>query len=461
MITLFSAYVSTDGLGLETIPLTQLATFNPQLNVSVAPRYFTFSFRHNVVFRWSPYNLSSNASDIATLTFTSLRTNLITRIFVRDNGMFSESGSNFNYDYYRITVTNRFGTGSSIFANYGSNDEIDVAFPNSVTPYYTNSTNVLVQWNVYGFDLRTVLTINFVDLNTQLNYTFFNIKNNGSVVVDISTLNLPASKYTVYILGYVYYGPGYYTLQGEISEHFHIFSSGNTPAENGTDPGIYVINVENSFGTANSSDFVVYSHSGLNVSVDTSTQILPSGNLTIDWAPSANLSLYNATLILKNGSNYSISYTPVNVSDLGSSTIPLSSFGSDFPPSFYDLIVNGALGSGVSNSFLIGNASSLIVTAPTVITNVSDVGLLNILWDPSNPMGPNATLTSIDVSYPPTSHQFSSTDNGNSTIDLNSQSVANNKDLFTILPSKDEQKLPIKGLLKPRNTGKVKKIKNA
>ena len=150
-------------------------------------------------------------------------------------------------------------------------------------------------------------------------------------------------------------------------------------------PGVYIMNITSSISNGTSTEFIVYSSTGLEVNVDTSNAIYPLSTLQVAWTPFASLD-FNATISLINLLNTSQVYSSVVVNDTGSVMVDASAFGEfAFAPGFYNVTVSNALGMGISNTFVVQSPVGLNVIVD--LTTVPTDQPVNVSWIPSNPLG--------------------------------------------------------------------------
>ncbi|KGG52028.1 hypothetical protein DI09_220p30 [Mitosporidium daphniae] len=117
-------------------------------------------------------------------------------------------------------------------------------------------------------------------------------------------------------------------------------------------PGIYILNITSSISSGVSSQFTIYSETGIDVNVDTSISIENTGSIPVTWTPSAG-AIFNVVAILSSIYSPSSVFKNVTIPDSGMAEISVSQFGSTIASGEYSLTIVTPLGAGISNTFLI------------------------------------------------------------------------------------------------------------
>ena len=280
-----------------------------------------------------------------------------------------------------MTIANGFGNATSKLASI--NCMGNVTSPNASFVISTATTSFPVVWQPGKFSVQSVSTLNisFVDQVTQLNYTISNVPNApGNATVNIAALGLPPSNYVVYIIGYGSNNSAS-TVYGEFSARFAVQSS---PSTVGINPGLYHLNLTSSISNGTSSKFIVFSSTGLGVTVNTTNPIYDNSTVNLTWTPFIN-STYNATLVLISLSNPALMAQNITVPDAGHTSVSLSSFAMSLLPGYYNISVANELGFGMSNVFTISNIAPLNVTVNA--TSVPQNHNIDAMWTPINSIG--------------------------------------------------------------------------
>ena len=262
------AVTSPAGTGLSAI----LEITSP-LNVTATPS--NVSTDSLITITWAPFDsfqsgVTLSISNASGLVFNASVPNSGSYGFIPDL-------LNISIGNYVATISSNIGTGNALFIVYGSGN-LNVTQPNVSSFYYTNSTNLLVQWSPTTGATNNV-TINLVNINTSQIYQF-TASDNGSVALDISVLHVSPGLYEVFVISGM--GSG-------VSARFPIF----TPV-----PGVHIY-------TPNSTTVLS------NVAI-----------LNVTWLPTSLLG-QNATILLFQPDYPSIFYGPFNVNDNGLARIDL------------------------------------------------------------------------------------------------------------------------------------------
>ena len=325
------------------------ATTTGPISLSIAPRFAcTDMVPLSWSLTWSLFNISSNA----TIRLLGQMANSSLIYFVPDTGFFQIPPTATQSTYYQVTIVNSYGSAISALAGMTCQTTTpQVSSPNASSTIFTNTTSFPIYWNntwFSGMVSQPLLNISFVDQVTQLNYTFTNLINNGSVNVNISSLAMPGSTYVVYMTAYGNNNAAQ-TLLGEFSTPFTI-----QPIP-------------------------------LNVIVNTSSLFFTLSSIPVKWIPSMG-SNYTATLTFINLTNISQVFSPVFVPDNGSALVNLTSFGTS-KPGTYVISVSSAFGSGISNLFTVFNTTGIAlfnITPRFQCTDTYRSTTWNLTWFPYN-----------------------------------------------------------------------------
>ncbi|KAM0681941.1 hypothetical protein MDAP_000093 [Mitosporidium daphniae] len=221
-------------------------------------------------------------------------------------------------------------------------------------------------------------------------------------------------------------------------------------------PGRYKIQVDSNMGSG--FDYlIVSSATPLNILVPNSESIIynNSASLSVQWTPfDENTTPAVITIINQN----TMKNDYFSVKNNGNASLNLSSI--DVPAGTYSLTVDTSIGSSGSPSmFVLLYPETLLIASPNSTTNVSNVGLLDIEWDPKNPAGENITIylhhaVNNSISYGP----FKTLDDGNATLDLMTNAINKNMLLEDAIASEqkahDADVRAVMRALEPKNAAK-------
>ena len=182
----------------------------------------------------------------------------------------------------------------------------------------------------------------------------------------------------------------------------------------------YTIVVHSTIGRGNTT-LNVYNVNGLNITQPNSVSIIYNDSMAtpVMWTP-FSLDAPNVTIDFINQNTFQ-QYT-VSAPNSGDILVDLVALG--IPAGSYNLTINSSLGFGATSMFVIRYDQFLNITSPNGTTNVSNVGVLDMAWMPTNPAGGNATIYlfqpgNASVHYGP----FSSMDDGSAVLDLATSSL--------------------------------------
>ena len=206
--------------------------------------------------------------------------------------------------------------------------------------------------------------------------------------------------------------------------------------------------------------FIVYSASGLSVTVPSATFIIYNNTVTalIQWTP-FDKTTGNATLDFINQNTMKM-YPSVALNN-GTAHVNIAALG--LPPGTYNVSVSSALGYGQSSMFVVRDILNLTILLPNATTNVSNVGLLDIDWVEANPAGGNVTIymygieNNITVVHDP----FSTADDGSTILNLSGGMINKSglEDAYFQQNAKTAvYEFAVRGFLVPKRSKKIRQL---